>query len=90
MDNVRSTVVKTIFKIALMPNQQQQIQMEAEPKNVQYQGAEENATQFGAAQKEENGEAPAPQKPIINDNKVGRNDPCPCGSGKKYKKCHGK
>jgi len=25
----------------------------------------------------------------INNNKVGRNDPCPCGSGKKYKKCHG-
>jgi len=24
------------------------------------------------------------------DNTVGRNDPCPCGSGKKYKKCHGK
>jgi uncharacterized protein YecA (UPF0149 family) len=23
-------------------------------------------------------------------NKIGRNDPCPCGSGKKYKKCHGK
>ncbi|MEK6631886.1 MAG: SEC-C metal-binding domain-containing protein [Nitrospira sp.] len=23
------------------------------------------------------------------DDKVGRNDPCPCGSGKKYKKCHG-
>jgi len=27
---------------------------------------------------------------IINTNKVGRNDPCPCGSGKKYKACHGK
>lgn len=26
----------------------------------------------------------------INENKVGRNDPCPCGSGKKYKKCCGK
>jgi hypothetical protein len=25
----------------------------------------------------------------IHSNKVGRNDPCPCGSGKKYKKCHG-
>ncbi len=24
---------------------------------------------------------------VVNDNKVGRNDPCPCGSGKKYKKC---
>jgi preprotein translocase subunit SecA len=30
-------------------------------------------------------------KPIIRDTpKVGRNEPCPCGSGKKYKKCHGK
>ncbi|MFP5114890.1 YecA family protein [Bacillaceae bacterium C204] len=28
--------------------------------------------------------------PIHNENKVGRNDPCPCGSGKKYKKCCGK
>ena len=29
-------------------------------------------------------------KPIVNaEPKVGRNDPCPCGSGKKYKKCHG-
>jgi len=26
---------------------------------------------------------------VTVDDKVGRNDPCPCGSGKKYKKCHG-
>jgi uncharacterized protein YecA (UPF0149 family) len=31
--------------------------------------------------------APQPQKRAVP--KVGRNDPCPCGSGKKYKKCHG-
>ncbi|MCL5016127.1 MAG: SEC-C metal-binding domain-containing protein [Patescibacteria group bacterium] len=34
-----------------------------------------------------------PQNPARNDPKfinVGRNDPCPCGSGKKFKKCHGK
>lgn len=30
------------------------------------------------------------RKPIKNENKVGRNDPCPCGSGKKYKNCCGK
>ena len=30
-----------------------------------------------------------PPKPVRNDDKVGRNDPCPCGSGKKYKNCHG-
>jgi preprotein translocase subunit SecA len=29
------------------------------------------------------------QETIVNENKIGRNDPCHCGSGKKYKKCHG-
>jgi preprotein translocase subunit SecA len=38
--------------------------------------------QAGAAQAE-------PPKPVRAAAKVGRNDPCPCGSGKKYKKCHG-
>jgi preprotein translocase subunit SecA len=38
--------------------------------------------QAGAAQA-------GPQKPVRAGAKVGRNDPCPCGSGKKYKKCHG-
>lgn len=27
--------------------------------------------------------------PVRNPNKVGRNEPCPCGSGKKFKQCHG-
>jgi len=32
----------------------------------------------------------AEKKPVVNkEKKIGRNDPCPCGSGKKYKKCHG-
>ncbi len=36
------------------------------------------------------GEEPAPPQTVHrSDDKVGRNDPCPCGSGKKYKKCHG-
>jgi len=38
------------------------------------------------------GGPPHPQKtqPVRADKKVGRNDPCPCGSGKKYKHCHGR
>jgi preprotein translocase subunit SecA len=42
---------------------------------------------------EHRGEGAEDQKaaPVKRDeNEVGRNDPCPCGSGKKYKKCHGK
>lgn len=34
---------------------------------------------------------PPPVQPVKNEKKdIGRNDPCPCGSGKKYKKCCGK
>ena len=40
---------------------------------------------FAADGQIEEEEAPAPAPTA----KVGRNDPCPCGSGKKYKKCHG-
>jgi preprotein translocase subunit SecA len=36
------------------------------------------------------GAGDGPTKPITSDDKVGRNDPCPCGSGKKYKHCHGR
>ncbi len=39
---------------------------------------------------EQGGPPPQKQQPISVDAKVGRNDPCPCGSGLKYKKCHGK
>jgi len=35
------------------------------------------------------GDGGVAKKQVINNDKVGRNDPCPCGSGKKYKKCHG-
>ena len=33
---------------------------------------------------------PVKQEPVKVGPKIGRNDPCPCGSGKKYKQCHGK
>jgi len=38
----------------------------------------------------DDGELPAPKQVVRETPKIGRNDPCPCGSGKKYKKCCGK
>ncbi|HMP94170.1 MAG TPA: SEC-C metal-binding domain-containing protein [Phnomibacter sp.] len=35
-------------------------------------------------------EAQVKQQPVVVGPKIGRNDPCPCGSGKKYKQCHGR
>jgi preprotein translocase subunit SecA len=100
MENTRSTTVRTIFRISMVSANPQAQAMELQ--NVQFQGAEENVSQFGApasnasrsdagwAKENETNQALAPQKPIINENQAGRNDPCPCGSGKKYKKCCGK
>jgi preprotein translocase subunit SecA len=52
-------------------------------------GAGAVATGAGAAQASANTSEPAaPRQPVRSTPKVGRNDPCPCGSGKKYKKCH--
>jgi preprotein translocase subunit SecA len=44
-----------------------------------YQEAVENSMQ-----------QPEKKIPVVADQKINRNDPCPCGSGKKYKQCHGK
>ncbi len=54
----------------------------------------QNISERTAAQRAQQGVPAGPPKrsaPVVNDGpKVGRNDPCPCGSGKKYKQCHGK
>ncbi len=59
---------------------------EAPVSNVQYHHAD-----YDEALAADADEAPAGQQPIERQYaKVGRNDPCPCGSGKKFKHCHGK
>ena len=54
---------------------------------MRFSGASDTAPQFSAAS--ESSSTKAPQQPLRAEDAVGRNDPCPCGSGKKYKKCHG-
>ncbi len=49
----------------------------------------EGKTNRGESANSSNGEAPK-KTPAVAENKVGRNEPCPCGSGKKFKSCHGK
>ena len=97
MENIKSSIANTVFKIAMVAPQEVEMMRQ---QNLKYSGAEE-VEQFGAAKKfassasgiqnaQAQGGAPAEEKkqePIINKNNVGRNDPCPCGSGKKHKRC---
>jgi len=83
------------------PNEEQQQPRQPEVKQAmperrndysQYRASKEDlpgqAAQRAAASAPQ-GERPRPQ-PVVAGPKIGRNDPCPCGSGKKYKACHGK
>jgi len=84
LERVRSEVVKVLMTVRIQSAEQVQ-QAEAQAaqphvQNVQYHGTE-------AAQSEA---AAAAASGMYQGKKIGRNDPCPCGSGKKYKHCHGK
>ncbi|MEK7720938.1 MAG: SEC-C metal-binding domain-containing protein, partial [Elusimicrobiota bacterium] len=71
---VRDQMVEYVFRIQLPPRPV------ARP--IAVEGAPEEA------QTKPQAAAPKPVSRFANV-KIGRNDPCPCGSGKKYKKCHG-
>ena len=82
-----------------IPEIQQQVQEAAPEQRTQRQQYTESKQQIGEEQLTDPNQAAAaqndtraqqPRTPIIKDKLPGRNDPCPCGSGKKFKNCHGK
>ncbi len=89
LQSVRMEVTKLLLTIEIRSEDQIE-QSEAPPQleNVQYHHADyDEALASAAATAAE--EKPA-QPSVRHIDKIGRNDPCPCGSGKKYKHCHGK
>ncbi|MCK0511935.1 preprotein translocase subunit SecA [Aromatoleum buckelii] len=85
LDAVRSDVSKLLMTVQVRTEAQlEEAEVPPELENVQYQHAAFDEA-LGVATAAETAQAAAPAGP-----KVGRNDPCPCGSGKKYKHCHGK
>jgi len=60
---------------------------------VEHEEVEYETSRAGAEQAQQQGGGAPPvkqQQPAKAEKRIGRNDPCPCGSGKKYKNCHGK
>ena len=95
LNRIRTEVVSIISKVQVRAEEDVQAveQQRRSQAPMSFQHAETSA--MAAAGEEAEGEAEAQvqpeKKPFIRpDRKVGRNEPCPCGSGKKYKQCHGK
>lgn len=89
LDTVRKTYLVSLMKLTPA----QPAVTSSVPRALEFKGADEGIGQFAGASPQRgtgNQGAKEAQAPIHNADIVGRNDPCPCGSGKKYKKCHGK
>ena len=90
LDRIKQDVVKIVLTVQVRTPEDVQAVEEAPPvTNVRYQHADYDAAL--AAEPADPPAAPAAAPPFVRaGGKVGRNDPCPCGSGKKYKQCHGR
>ena len=82
-----------------IPEMQQQVQEAAPEQHTQRQQYVESKQNIGEEQLVDRNQQAAAQhdtraqqhhQPVVKDKLPGRNDPCPCGSGKKFKNCHGK
>ncbi|HQR10797.1 MAG TPA: preprotein translocase subunit SecA [Casimicrobiaceae bacterium] len=90
LDRIKQDVVKVVLTVTVRSEQDVQAVEEADAvSNVQYRHA--GYDEALAATTSDGDVAVAPPPPFTRaGDKVGRNDLCPCGSGKKYKHCHGR
>ena len=87
VEKVDEGIVETIFKLQVAERTPAQRGRPAPALQMVHQEATGMGMKMGASPQEE--ATPAKSQPVKVGEKVGRNDPCPCGSGKKFKKCHG-
>ncbi|WP_029133319.1 preprotein translocase subunit SecA [Sedimenticola selenatireducens] len=91
LDSIKAEIIVVLTKVRIQPQEMMEIPAhEQNEADFQFKhetfggfGDEEDAAASGADEES--------QQPFVrSDRKVGRNEPCPCGSGKKYKQCHGR
>jgi preprotein translocase subunit SecA len=95
LEMIKTDVTRTLMTVQIRSAAELESVEEPEtPVNVQYQHADYAvATEAATETQEAEGDVAVAEKPrpfVRGAQKVGRNDPCPCGSGRKYKHCHGK
>jgi len=89
LDASKRVVTQVLMTVQVRSEQDvEMVEAQPAPENVQYHHSDYDEA---LAQTADSRSTDEEHKPFVRDaQKVGRNDPCPCGSGKKYKQCHGK
>jgi preprotein translocase subunit SecA len=99
MINEMNNRAMAVLNRGQIPEMQQEVREAAPEEHTNRQQYTENKQNLQEEQLVDNGQRAAAQNdtraqqhrtPILKDKMPGRNDPCPCGSGKKFKNCHGK
>ncbi|HDZ9233767.1 TPA: preprotein translocase subunit SecA [Vibrio cholerae] len=86
LESLKSDVITVLSKVRVQ--QQEEVErMEAQRRAQAEEAARHAQAQHVSADAAEQDESNQPM--VRDERKVGRNEPCPCGSGKKYKQCHG-
>jgi preprotein translocase subunit SecA len=94
LESIKSEVTRILMTVQVRSAEELASVEEPEaPRNVQYQHAEYAGGGDAAVEAQPDGDVAVAERPqpfVRPGEKVGRNDPCPCGSGRKYKQCHGR
>jgi preprotein translocase subunit SecA len=84
LDRIDTETVRSLYHLQVAVEEAPEQRLQRRPRRGQVTFTKANASATAA------GEDSGKPRTIVSDQpKIGRNDPCPCGSGKKYKKCHG-
>ncbi|MDW2277181.1 SEC-C metal-binding domain-containing protein, partial [Vibrio sp. 1074] len=91
LEALKTDVITVLSRVRVQ--QQEEVERMEEQRRAQAEEAARRAqAQHAAAENQlaDGEESEGSNQPVVRDErKVGRNEPCPCGSGKKYKQCHG-
>jgi preprotein translocase subunit SecA len=87
VENVNRSIVSTLMKGHIPLQDPEEVRQAEERKRTDMSKMQTSKEELGSDGRRE---APKKAEPVRNVQKVGRNEPCPCGSGKKFKQCHGK
>ena len=93
VDKINNSTVSSLMRGQIPVQMQEEVKEaaseEATPKQ-QYTESHEELNEDGRTEAAQQDTREQTQQPIVREKAPGRNDPCPCGSGKKFKNCHGK